>query len=372
LPNGSVVVVNISRWDVSWTGGLVVNGTAIGNVIYNFHEAGLLEIQGIDIQGSILAPKAKVNFVEGVIHGQMICEYFEGQGQMNNSLFHGSIYGNPEITNCAEISGFDQVDVNLSNNVSCAPIVVNVDYDPNNGGDINSENQWEEHGSIGMNEMIWSMYQSSNGLLVGTVGGNIYSSANDEFILLNEGMDVIYIWSLHEFNGYLYAGTELGLYKTDASTLDENSTWTKVAIDGDVRSITSLNNVLYVAVWGDGVFSSTDGTTWNELDKEGLLMCSYAVHTLTVANGELFAGTFGMGVLKYDFVLNLWAELPVGFPFIWSLATDENGAIYAGSYGGGAYVSTNGGEDWYQINNGLPNKYIYSVSVYGTYVYIST
>jgi len=372
VPNGSVVVVNISGSNLSWTGGLVVNGTGIGNVIYNFPEADMITIQGIDIQGSVLAPKAKVNFVAGVIHGQMICEYFEGQGQMNNSQFHGSIPGNPEITNCAEIKDYDQVDVDLSNNISCAPIVVNVDFDPNNGGNNNNENQWVEYGSDGIDEMIWSMLQSTSGMLVGTVGGNIYLSENGEFTLLNDGMDVVYIWSMYEFGGDLYVGTELGLYKTDASTLDENSVWTKVTLDGDVRSITSLNNVLYIAVWGDGVFSSSDGLSWIGLDKEGLEMCSYAVHTLTVANGELFAGTFGMGVLKYDFVFNLWNELPIGYPFVWSLATDENGAIYAGTYGHGAFVSSNSGENWYPINNGLLNKYIYSVSIYDSEVFIST
>ncbi len=288
VPNGSIVLVNVNRTNVSWTGGLVVNGTAIGNVLYNFHKANNLYIQGIDIRGSILAPKAKVNFVAGVINGQMICKYFEGQGQMNNAPLMESIYGNPEITNCAEITGFDQVDIDLTNNMACAELVVNVDYNPNNGSDNPDDGQWVEFAGTGISEMIWSMYQSSNGLLVGTVGGNIYRNNGTDFELINESMNVVYIWSLYEYNGAIYAGTEQGLYRFDGST------WTKVAITGDVRSITALDNVLYAAVWGGGVFSSSDnGATWVAMN-DGLIMSGYAVQTLTVANGNLFVGTFGL------------------------------------------------------------------------------
>ncbi|MCF6268716.1 MAG: choice-of-anchor A family protein [Melioribacteraceae bacterium] len=367
VPNGSVVLVNISRKDVSWTGGLVVNGTGIGNVLYNFYKTRTLKIQGIDIQGSILAPRAKVNFVAGVINGQMICKFFEGQGQMNNSLFHGSINGNPEITNCAEIQSYDQIDIDLSNNISCAPIVVNVDVNPNNGDDPDNGSQWVETNGTGLNEMIWTMYQGSNSqLYVGTVGGNIYLNDNDDFKLLNEDMNVSYIWSLYELDGILYAGTDLGLYKFNGTT------WKKVDLDGDVRSITSLNNVLYAAVWGGGVFASSDnGDTWSAIN-EGLLMSGYAVQTLTVTDSNLFVGTFALGVLKYDFASSTWVQLPVGFPFIWSLATDVDNNIYAATSGDGMYVSTDEGESWVQVNTGLQNVHIYSVSVYGNDVYIST
>ena len=369
VPNGSVVLVNVNRTNVSWTGGVVVNGTAIGNVIYNFYQAKKLKITGIDVQGTILAPKASVNFAFGVIHGQMLCNYFEGQGQMNLAPFHGSIYGNPEITNCAEINGYDQVEIDGgdANNVSCAPIVINVEFNPDNGDDSETGNAWVAVGQTsGISEMIWSMYQSSNGLLVGTVGGNIYSVNGNDFTLLNEDMSVTYVWTLYEFNGNLYAGTELGLYKQDGSS------WNKVAIDGDVRSIISLEGVLYAAVWGGGVYSSNDnGATWVEMN-EGLIMSGFAVHSLTVANGNLFAGTFGLGVLRFDFDNNVWVELLVGYPNIWSLATDANNTIYAATYGGGVYASIDNGENWGQISVGLPSNYVYSVSVFGNDVYVST
>ncbi|MDA3860723.1 MAG: choice-of-anchor A family protein [Melioribacteraceae bacterium] len=369
VPNGSVVLVNVNRGDVSWgPSGVVVNGTAVGNVLYNFHAANKLKISGIDIRGSVLAPKARVNFVAGVINGQMICKFFEGQGQMNLAPFHGNIYGNPEITNCAEINGFDQVEVDggEANNLSCAPIVINVEFNPDNGDDSETGNNWVAVGGSGLSEMIWSMYQSNSGLLVGTVGGNIYHSDGMGFTLLNEGMSASYIWSLYEFDGNLFAATERGLYKQDGSD------WVKVAIDGDVRSITSIGDNLYAAVWGVGVFSSDDnGDTWTVMN-EGLIMSGYAVQSLTVANGNLFVGTFGLGVLRFDFDNNVWVELPVGYTSVWSIAADANDVLYAATSGAGVYASTDNGESWGQINIGLPNMFVYSVSVYGERVYVST
>ena len=54
------------------------------------------------------------------------------------------------------------------------------------------------------------------------------------------------------------------------------------------------------------------------------------------------------------------------------LATDVDNNIYAATSGSGVYVSTDEGESWVQINTGLSNMHIYSVSVYGNDVYVST
>ena len=83
VPNGSVVLVNISGEFVQWTGGHVVNGTAINNVLYNFYDAVNLNIHHIDVRGSILAPKAELSFPTGLISGQVIVNNITGIGQFN-------------------------------------------------------------------------------------------------------------------------------------------------------------------------------------------------------------------------------------------------------------------------------------------------
>ena len=94
------------------------------------------------------------------------------------------------------------------------------------------------------------MHQSSEGLLIGTVGGNIYRNSSSGLELLNKSMDAVFIWSLYEIGGIIYAGTEKGLFIYDGSD------WKNTTLIDDVRSITSLDNKIFAAVWGKGVFCS--------------------------------------------------------------------------------------------------------------------
>ena len=48
VPSGSVVLVNINRTNLSWSGGLSITGTTEGNVLFNFYEAKNLAIHNID------------------------------------------------------------------------------------------------------------------------------------------------------------------------------------------------------------------------------------------------------------------------------------------------------------------------------------
>jgi choice-of-anchor A domain-containing protein/uncharacterized repeat protein (TIGR01451 family) len=362
VPNGSVVLVNVSRYNVTWSGGLVVNGTGIGNVIYNFYKSGKLKIQGIDIQGTILAPKAKVNFVTGVIHGQMICNFYEGQGQMNLAPFHGLIPGNPEITNCAELLNVDQPEVDSTNNSSCALLTVNTNVDPTG----NNGTEWVETSGLGIQEIIWSNYSGSNGMLVGTVGGKIYQAGANGWERINPDMSVGYIWSLYEDANFIYAGTEQGLFKFDGTD------WTKLDYDVDVRAITGIGNTLYAAVWGQGIYSSDDnGASWS-LMNAGLELSGYAVQTLTVSNGVLFVGTLNIGVFKYNSNDSVWESVDIGYDYIWNLDADDVGHIFAATSGGGVYASTDFGETWASVNSGIPALHIYTVGIYGNNVFVST
>ncbi len=351
VPSGAVVIVNITGETVSWSGGLSVSGTDISSVLYNFNDATDLTISGIDVRGSVLAPKAHVNFIAGVINGQMLCQYFEGRGQMNNTKFRGFIPGNPQITNCAEITYSEPTDTNKSNNSACVTIDININPDPNDG---TGDEKWEEVSGFELNEMIWSMYQSGNGLLLGTVGGHIYQNTTSGWELLNDGMTAGFIWSLFEHDGFIYTGTDQGLYKYDGTN------WEIMKLSGDIRSILVLHDTLYAAVWGKGVFYSNDnGQTWTVMN-DGLIY--YSTQPLAVVDGELFVGTFGQGILKYDFDNSTWIELPIEYKFIWTLTTDAIGNIYAGTSGSGVYTSNDGGSSWTQINTGLPDQYIYLLS----------
>jgi choice-of-anchor A domain-containing protein len=85
-PAGQTVLVDISGTSDTWGGGLSLSGGITDNdIIYNFYQATSLTISGIDVQGSILAPDAVVNFASGQAHGNLIAGTLFGDGEAHNS-----------------------------------------------------------------------------------------------------------------------------------------------------------------------------------------------------------------------------------------------------------------------------------------------
>jgi choice-of-anchor A domain-containing protein/uncharacterized repeat protein (TIGR01451 family) len=357
-PNGSAVLVNINGTTDSWTGGLVVNGTSISNVLYNFYQATSLKLQGINIRGSILAPFAAVNFIAGVQDGQMICKSMTGSGQFNNTSFCGQIPVANQITNVASISSCSTTDPNPSNNSSSA--TVTFANNGNTGGGTSGGNgggNWQNVSSFGAGEIIYTLVYSGNNIYAGTMGGKIYKSTNNgtSWTVINTGMNVGYIWSLNVAGNYVFAATELGVYKYDGST------WTLTSLSGkDVHALTSVNGIIYAGTWGYGVYKSSDyGITWTQINNGlgGFL----ALQSITsTSNGDVYAGTVGGGVFKTTDGTN-WTQLTIGYTVIWAMGSSST-TVYAGTYGGGLFKSIDGGSSWTKVTT-LDVLFVYSLSI---------
>ncbi|MGE5458002.1 MAG: choice-of-anchor A family protein, partial [Methanococcaceae archaeon] len=276
VPNGAVVLVNISGTNVSWTGGLTVTGTEISNVLYNFYQATSLKLQGLDIRGSLLAPLADVNFVSGVINGQFIAKSVQGIGQFNFTKFIGNIPVEKEIINIAEVTAADQPDPDSTpgNSVDSeddfSKVTVHVNANSNTSGSTGDGNStWENvGGSFTFGEIVWSLKFNSDGsMLAGTIGGKVYLSTNygQNWNRINTGMNVGFIWSIiTNANGDVFAGTEQGIFKLNKNT----TVWTAAGLQGkDVRALAiDKNGDLYAGTWGYGIFKSVDnGANWNLL-----------------------------------------------------------------------------------------------------------
>lgn len=386
VPNGSVVVVNVKGNNVNeWSGGLVVNGTDRANVLYNFYNAKNVKISNIAIEGSILAPKAKVNFVDGQQNGQMIAKFLEGKAQFNNTHFLGNIPVDTTIVNFAEITASDLLDPDSTPNNgdldeddygTAALHISQSDLNNTNGntgtGNSNPTQNWNQVGSFLPGEIVASLSNDVNGnILAGTWGGKLYRSEDDgeTWTQINNGMSVGFIWAIQvNASGDIFAATEQGVY----ISTDNGDSWNLSGISGiDVRALAiDSNGELYAGTWGLGVYKSTDnGANWSAVGLTNLAVNSIVIDS----NNDVYAATFGFGIHKSTNGGTSWSELSNGYAHIWALGITSQDELYAGTYGDGVYASSDFGDSWTKIKNGLPVQYVYAITVdAGDNVYISS
>ncbi len=375
-PNGSVVLVNISGTNVSWSGGLSVNGTAKENVLFNFYQATNLTLQGIDVTGSILAPFAALHFPSGVVNGQVIVKSMAGSGQFNAGQFNqckfiGYIPYEKEVTNVASITFTLTDDPNSNNNSSSVKIkIAYTSPDPGDGnGGNNGGGNWQYVNGFAAGEIVYTMAYSNSAIYAGTWGGKIYKSTDQgqTWTRINNNMFVGFIWSLAvDSDNLIFAATEQGVYKYDGTN------WTLTSLVGkDVHSVsigkTLATKVLYAATWGDGLYKSTNlGITWTQINNG--LGGYLAIQSVVATSANIaYAASFGGGVYVTINGGGLWTKLNVGYDFVWSVAAIPainpfNTKIFAGTYGDGLYRSLNGGTTWSKVTN-LNAPFIYSVVV---------
>jgi len=92
-PAGSTVLVNIDG-DVNQMqnfGFSLVGGVTRENVLFNFFETTQLTLQGIGVQGTILAPCADILFNNGDVNGSIIGETLTGYGESHHFPFTGCL-----------------------------------------------------------------------------------------------------------------------------------------------------------------------------------------------------------------------------------------------------------------------------------------
>lgn len=174
-------------------------------------------------------------------------------------------------------------------------------------------------------------------------------------------------------NGYVWAGTEeTGLYKST----DNGLTWTEnVFHDSEINLLEkAASGNYYVNSVDSGLHRSTNrGDDWVDLNFE-------ALSVLELESGRIFAGN--LGVHYSDDNGESWTLAGMGTSRVLSLLLMDNGHILAGT-SKGIYRSTDEGETWVDISNGLDiatdiydfeisvDSYIYASSEYTSFVFKS-
>jgi photosystem II stability/assembly factor-like uncharacterized protein len=83
------------------------------------------------------------------------------------------------------------------------------------------------------------------------------------------------------------------------------------------------------------------------------------------SNGDVFAGTFeGGGVYRSTDDGDNWSLVDNGLTntYVTALAINNAGHIFAATFGGGAFRSTDNGNGWTFLNTGVPNATFLSLA----------
>jgi photosystem II stability/assembly factor-like uncharacterized protein len=104
---------------------------------------------------------------------------------------------------------------------------------------------------------------------------------------------------------------------------------------------------------------------WTTNGPAGAIIRELAIDPANPAT--LYAGTYGGGVFKSSNSGGTWSTVNTGLTtlYVLALAIDPSApaTLYAGTHSGGLFKSTNGGESWSAINTGLTTPHVTALAI---------
>jgi len=97
------------------------------------------------------------------------------------------------------------------------------------------------------------------------------------------------------------------------------------------------------------------------------------ISCFAVSGADLFAGTYGGGVFLSTNNGTSWTAVSTGLTNTGVYALAVSGSnLFAGTSGGGVFLSTNNGTSWTAVNTGLINTNVFTLAVSGTNLFAGT
>ncbi|MBA4317168.1 MAG: hypothetical protein C0412_02100 [Flavobacterium sp.] len=275
------------------------------------------------------------------------------------------------------------------------------------------------------NEKILSMANLNSTLFVGTAEKGVFATTDDgdNWTSKNEGIEEQLIMALATSGKSLFAGSYGGVYFSkdyglswsetsrecntpifclgvadssiyagarDASVFlstNNGTNWKELAWNSkvyNVREIAIKDNNIFVGTWFYGAFHSSDnGVTWLPVN-EGLPEnpnfphLSYPdlyspVNAIAFSENFIFAGTSFGGIFRSSDKGESWIEVNNGLTDINVTALIRTGAnLFAGTNSGKVFLSTNNGSSWTSISTGLENFQITEIKAIGDNIFVGT
>jgi photosystem II stability/assembly factor-like uncharacterized protein len=225
------------------------------------------------------------------------------------------------------------------------------------------------NGNMG-NIAITSITSNGNYIFSGSPYEGIFVSSNNgmNWILSNNGLTDINISSLTTFNGKVYAGAPYpsGIFRTT----NNGSSWQKVTngLPSSFNGSELAHSSTKIYAGGSiELYASNDGDVWYSI--LGNLPQFPQINSIATVNDVVFVGTWGNGVYRsLNNGLN-WSLINSA-PYVWDMCSTGNYLFLASE--SGVYLSSNLGSSWRMINYNLPQTEITSISTDGTYLYVSS
>lgn len=243
----------------------------------------------------------------------------------------------------------------------------------NNAGVFRTTNKGTDWTAVNNGLTITSgenIFSYNNNLYAAIWGSGIFMSSNngDSWTNISNGMDNTFIWYVYAYNNFIFTGNQgAGFYRSS----NNGASWEKV-INGvnssRVYALTIHNENLVVGAWGAGVFRSiNNGESFIEINN-GL---TNKYPSSIFADGDHYYVGHYEGVDRSLDAGSNWTHSSNGLSgTIYAFTKFDNKIFAAGS--GGLYVTTNNGDLWTRIQNGLPSATYNSLLTKENLMFIGT
>jgi len=214
----------------------------------------------------------------------------------------------------------------------------------------------------------------NNNIMLGTNGGVFSSATGTSWAAANSGLTATRVYAMAVNGSTLFAGAYgSGLFRST----NDGVTWNPTSVANHYIHSMLVNGQSIYAGSEDGFYYSTDnGLTWNVAATglgvaDGNNVLAIAIHGTT-----LYAGTIGGGVyVSTDGGANWTKAAQVGLsnPQVAGLVFSGS-TLFAGTVGGGVFTSTDGGATFTAVNAGLSGNslFVNTMSVAGNTVFAGT
>lgn len=238
---------------------------------------------------------------------------------------------------------------------------------------VYSQDFWERTNGLDTTNIYSLAINSSGDIFAGTKSRGLFRSTDNGNSWTNLGFPNAWVHG----NGIAISPADeilLALDNTDATggvlrSTNNGTSWETLGLTFNAEIAIALNasGHIFAGTAAQGVYRSTDnGLNFVQINQglgtTGLNPTSFTINT----SGDIFVGTVSGGVFRSTDNGNNWVQINNGITNIQILSlANKNGYIFAGTSGGGAFRSTDNGANWVQINQGLAGEglYIWSLAI---------